>query len=183
MYLKPPPKLDRLKELYDYNPLTGHFIMKEVPDKKAYRNKGPRWVPGRIAGIHDTKNGYISISIDGCRLQAHRLAWYLIHNEWPDEVDHWDGNPSNNVISNLRNGTRGKNNMNSAGWAQEKRDHKLPRGVYHHFAKSKPYRSQIVVNRKQMHLGSFATIEEAQKAYQNAAEFNFGEFAYHKRIK
>jgi HNH endonuclease len=175
MYRKPPPDINRLKEVYNYDPITGLFTRKKPWVQSKF--KEPRPVGCRLKG------GYLSISIDAKTWLAHRLAWFYMTNEWPEEVDHWDGIPSNNRFSNLRNGDRAKNNLNSAGWAQEKRRNKLPRGVYKYSACMRKFRAQIVVNRKQIHLGCFDTIEEAAKAYQNAAELHFGQFAFHKRKK
>lgn len=43
---------------------------------------------------------------------AHRVIWLMIHGQWPDEIDHIDGNPSNNKIENLRSVTRQENTKN-----------------------------------------------------------------------
>ena len=45
---------------------------------------------------------------------AHRLAWLLHYGKWPiNEIDHIDGNPTNNVIDNLRTVSSQKNKWNS----------------------------------------------------------------------
>ncbi len=167
MYRTPAPDLKYLKLLYRYNPETGLFRHK--------RNTG-RGRIGRIAGLQ-RDDGYISVSIDGLAYLAHHLAWYYVYGTWPQEVDHWDRNRSNNRIKNLRDATRGQNNMNSDGWSQDKRTHKLPRGVYHYPQCPGRYRSQIVVNKKPIHLGCFNSIAEAEQTYKAAAHKHFGEFA------
>jgi hypothetical protein len=116
------------------------------------------------------------MAIDGVHYLAHHLAWYYLFAEWPDEIDHKNGLRGDNRLDNLRVARRFQNNGNSDGWSQIKRTHKLPRGVYHHFARCNPYRSQIVVNYKQIHLGCFPTVVEAEAAYKAAAKKHFGEF-------
>ena len=45
----------------------------------------------------------MAVRFEGKRRAAHRLAWFLHYGYWPDcDIDHKDGNPSNNRISNLR---------------------------------------------------------------------------------
>lgn len=56
---------------------------------------------GKIAG-DVKKNGYWYVSISGKRLLQHRVVYAMHHGYWPDEIDHIDGNPSNNKIENLR---------------------------------------------------------------------------------
>lgn len=38
----------------------------------------------------------------GYPAKAHRVAWAVHHGEWPDEIDHIDGDPANNKVENLR---------------------------------------------------------------------------------
>lgn len=48
--------------------------------------------------------GYVRVGFNKKRYYAHRLIWMMFHGEIPNgyEIDHIDGNPSNNVITNLR---------------------------------------------------------------------------------
>lgn len=51
------------------------------------------------------QNGYIEIQYKKKRYYAHRLIWLMFNNtNIPDnyDIDHIDGNPSNNHIENLR---------------------------------------------------------------------------------
>lgn len=56
--------------------------------------------------------GYFDTCIDKKRYQNHRLIWLLHYGYYPVEIDHIDGNPSNNRIENLREATRKENCRN-----------------------------------------------------------------------
>jgi hypothetical protein len=59
------------------------------------------------------KDGYCRVNVFGEKLLAHRLAWFYVHAEWPKfDIDHIDGNPSNNTLSNLRVLARNENLQN-----------------------------------------------------------------------
>jgi hypothetical protein len=146
---------ERLKTLIHYNQDTGVFIWIAKPSPKI-----------SIGAPSGTKNahGYVYIHIDGKDYLAHRLAFFIVNGRWPyDEIDHIDCNPSNNRIANLRESTRSENaqNMRSAQ-ANNKSSGLL--GVTK-ISKSVRWRSQIQVNGKHTHLGSFDTPEEAHAAY------------------
>ena len=110
------------------------------------------------------KNGYIYILIEGRQLLAHRLAWHVMHGEWPaGHIDHIDGNPSNNAIANLRD-------VDRAGNMQNRRRPRFGSatqliGVSPH---GERFRASICLNRKQIHLGVFDSAEQAHAAYLTA---------------
>jgi len=142
----------QLKEVLDYDSETGVFIW-----KKSVSNCHA----GDIAGcINDT--GYRRIKIDNRRYPAHRLAWLFIHNTFPiGEIDHIDGNRSNNRIKNLRDVSRRGNQSNR----KSHRDGRLV-GVYKHSSLSKnPWRARIMFGGESIHIGVFPTEEEAHEAY------------------
>jgi hypothetical protein len=95
---------EALRELLDYNPLTGIFI---------HRKLRPGIYVGDLCGWRDDL-GYIHIRIGVGKLYlAHRLAWLYVHGEWPkSELDHVNGDPSDNRIANLREAEHSQNMWN-----------------------------------------------------------------------
>lgn len=59
------------------------------------------------------KDGYRRVNVFGGKFLAHRLAWFYMFGVWPDsDIDHIDGDPSNNAFANLRVVTRSENIQN-----------------------------------------------------------------------
>lgn len=157
--------LERLKEVLDYDPLSGLFRWKV--------SLSIRTAVGSIAGCPD-KDGYIVIRIDKILYKAHRLAWFYVHGVMPSSpIDHRNTVTNDNRVGNLRlasyvlnGGNRGKNQRNSTGF---KGVTKNPR--------SSNYFAKIQKDGKPYYLGTFATAEEASIAYQNAAKQLYEEYA------
>lgn len=94
---------DELKLLFLYNSFTGVFTW--------LVNKGKRGKADHIAG-HIESIGYVQVGINGKKYRMHRLAWLYVYGEMPIEIDHINGNRSDNRISNLRSVERQENMMN-----------------------------------------------------------------------
>jgi hypothetical protein len=92
------------------------------------------------------------------------------------DIDHIDGNSSNNRIENLR-GVTGSQNQ----WNRKKSVNNTSgiKGINWDKQKSK-WVSRVMVNYKSIFLGRFDTLEEATVAVENAREKYHGEFARHK---
>ena len=107
--------------------------------------------------------------------RIHRLiAETFIPN--PDNlsfVDHIDRNPKNNSLSNLRWCTHQENMMNRT---KHKNTSSLYKGVSW-FKRDKKWQSQIQIDGKRIHLGSFNSEEEAARVYNEKAIEIFGEFS------
>lgn len=90
-------------------------------------------------------------------------------------VDHINHDKLNNRRSNLRVCTGSQNMMNKVKRADNTTGFKGvgKRSEYI----SKPYYAQIKVQTKRLHLGTFATPQEAHEAYKQAALKYHGEFA------
>lgn len=94
----------------------------------------------------------------------------LITHEY---VDHIDLNKLNNRRSNLRLATIITNGQNRPIRDDNKSGYK---GVAWHRGGNK-WQAYININKKRVHLGLYDNIEDAYKAYCNAATEHFGEFA------
>lgn len=94
------PSIKRLKEMFWYEPINGLFFHRQ------YRHRGISFLRSEKAGIEAgfrAGSGYISIFLDQKKYCAHRLAWLYVHGTSPKyNIDHIDGNRSNNAIANLR---------------------------------------------------------------------------------
>ena len=107
-------------------------------------------------------------------LKAHRLAWFFVYGEWPQkQIDHINGNKSDNRISNLRLATASQNLSNKGITKSNTSGYK---GVSFNRTKKK-WMASIKVNKKSINLGYFLTPEEASEAYKAAAIKHHGEFA------
>ena len=87
------------------------------------------------------------------------------------DIDHWDLDRLNNRRANLRPATCGQNAMNSVGRVGGvgfKGVTKLPSGKW---------MAQISAEKVHHYLGTFATVEEAARAYNEAATRLHGAFA------
>lgn len=107
--------------------------------------------------------GYRAICCDGKYLLAHRLAWLYVYGEWPkNEIDHINGNRSDNRIENLRDVPRAINAQNIRSARVDSESKVL--GVSWSKERHK-WVATIVTNGKQKYLGSFSKIEDAKDAY------------------
>jgi hypothetical protein len=170
LLLKPLPTQAHLHEWFVYDPETGIFIWKKVHHTNAK-------LLGRAAGTR-RKNNYIFVGVPGFgQLGAHRLAWIYMHGLTIGgaEIDHIDGNPSNNAIANLRLATSSEQKRNKK--VQSNNRCGLKGAFYHACRPGKKWRSQIKVGDRLIFLGYFNTAEEAHAAYGVAAAEHFGEFA------
>lgn len=161
---QPGPSQDRLKEVLDYNEVTGVFTW------KIHRG---RVTKGTIAGSFRHK--YVGIRVDEVLYPAHRLAWLYVKGEWPsEEIDQIDLHRDNNRIGNLRKATHQQNLCNTQLRSHSTTGFKgvrLDRGAYVAY---------ITINGKWNYLGRFDNPEAAHACYADAAKKAFGEFA---RIK
>ena len=146
--------LERLHELLKYNQRTGFFIRKI--SRQQYHK-------GLIAGCLNRK-GYRVITIDSRQYLASRLAWFYVHGSWPkDEIDHRNGVRDDNRLANLREASHSENQQN------RRQAHKSnTTGFLGVSPNERKFRAQIKINGNRLHLGNFATPQEAHAAYVKA---------------
>lgn len=145
----------RLKELLDYNPITGRFTWTLSTSNRVKK--------GSDAGSI-TNNRYVEIGIDGGSYTAHRLAFLYMLGYFPEnDIDHKNGIRNDNRWCNLRHVTRSCNSQNR----------KLPSrnssgfiGVYKH-SKNNSWIANIKIGEKRVTIGSFNSPELAAVARVN----------------
>lgn len=156
-----------IRELFEYDLETGWFIN---------RFSRGRAKIGERAGS-TTGHGYRRIVIGYAKYYEHHLAWFYMHNEWPDEIDHINGIRDDNRIANLRLCTRSQNCCNT----QKLTGVSGLKGAYLDCRSLKWY-SKIQLGYRQIFLGNFDTAEEANAAYMAAVEKYHGEFAHPSKL-
>ena len=145
---------ERLRELLNYCPETGVFTWRIKPCS--------RISVGAVAG--SASHGYLEISIESERFLAHRLAWLYTHGVWPAfQIDHLNGQRSDNRIANLRDV---EPRINCQNQRKAKGDNKLSGRLGVYFDRgSQKWRPKIQVDGKQIYGGSYASVDEAASAY------------------
>lgn len=159
----------QLRQLVDYDPNTGVFTWRVTLCGRA--------VAGSKAGGHGGQ-GYVMLQVCKRRYGAHRLAWLYVYGELPtQQVDHINGNRSDNRINNLRLATNSQNQGNRSINCNSQSGHK---GVQWSKQKRK-WKAVIQISGERKFLGLFDTVEDAGHAYRRAAKSYFGEYSYYSR--
>lgn len=157
--------IEELEKLLAYDPITG-FITWKVDRSNQMR-------AGMRAGSVNHQ-GYLYIEINSVSYRSARIAWALHYKEWPRFiVDHKDQCKMHDWITNLRLASKRENNHNQG----LRRDNKVGRKGVTYDARIGRYRATIKGPAKQIHIGMFATANEAGDAYDKKARELFGEFA------
>jgi len=128
---------------------------------------------GQLAGKTGCNtSGYKEIMIDYRMYRSHRLAWLYVTGEWPAlQIDHINGDRTDNRFCNLRLATHSENQANM------KRKRTNGSGFKGVCRDKGQWRAKITVDRKIFDLGRFGTPEEAHQAYVAAAAAHRGIFA------
>lgn len=161
-------ELERAKDYFTYDPSTGSLLHKERP-LAWFANKGAYGQHIKLVGkpAGRLQHGYIHVKVAGVFCFAHRVVWFM-HNgwvpEWPtNQIDHINGERSDNRIENLRVLTSQENSRN-VGLAVNNRSGF--RGVCWN-KKSGKWQAQIRVGRKTTYLGIFDILSDAVLARSN----------------
>ena len=158
--------VDHLRSIASYCPETGIVTwLRRSPS--TFRNGGAyaeaisdRWnknMAGTEVG-NVNSHGYVVTCVEKKTVMVHRMAWAIHFGKWPDgQIDHINGDPSDNRIENLRDVSVSENALNRkyhrAG--QLKFSHKRTTVVK---GKSYTYFASVVRGK---YLGGFKTREEA----------------------
>jgi len=119
------------------------------------RNRGRKIKAGSIVTGLD-KDEYYRAKLNGKSYKAHRLAWYLYYNVWPEqEIDHINRIRTDNRISNLRDASRKINGRNLEKYQGNISKH------------GNGFQVQQSINGKQTYLGFSLDYEEAKTIFKN----------------
>lgn len=154
----------RLFDLVKYDPRTGEFF-------RFY----PRSAISQIKKIGNIGGrGYVQITLGRKQYYAHRLAWLYVTGKWPEhEIDHIDGNTSNNSFPNLRKASPSQNKCNRSGNKAASSAYKGVCWARH----ANKWMARVKRNGSVVHLGYFSDQQAAARAYDSAAIIHHGEFA------
>ena len=155
----------KLGDRLAYDPVTGAFKWLVKPSKN-------RSIDDPVG--HRRHDGYLTIGMQGREYLGHRVAWFLMTGEFPEqEIDHIDGDPSNNKWNNLRLATRAENNRNTKGYSNTG-----IKNVYYREGKRNPFQVKIMVDGKNICVGSFTDLELAELVAEEARIKYHKEFAH-----
>lgn len=161
MKFKELPSQSELLEVFTYNEDEGRF----------YWNKHPRFksFSGKIAGSKHCEGGW-TITLKNQKYLQCRLVWVYLYGEDPRglEIDHIDGDRSNDRRENLRLATRKQNQRNVGITKRNTSGHK---GV--NYYRNGKWRVTI----KQKHVGYYESYEDACDAYRQQSEKLYKEFS------
>lgn len=173
LFIKEVPKEvgEYVKSHFRYGPESGQLYR-----TKAYSKAVDTTKP--VGSLNS--QGYLDVDLSRAHGQrtarntrVHRVIWFLVHGYWPDfQLDHIDGDKTNNKIENLRPIDQRYNQANRVARTDVTSNYK---GVGWHRGKWRAFIMQP--GKKYKHLGRFDTQEEAAKAYDKAALELFGDFS------
>lgn len=175
--------IERLRRMLRYEPETGKLYWRERQPSDFAHTVDPAGYctafNSRYAGkeaFTASKSGYKTTTIRGFgRFRAHRVAWAIVHGEWPEQLDHINHDRSDNRLCNLRAANDTLNQRNRP----LRKDNKLGRtGVYQ--TKAGRYSAEITLAGRTKRLGTFDTVEAASAA-RSAAEAMHGFHPNHGR--
>lgn len=154
---------DDIKSILNYDSLTGLFTWKI--------NKGRVKKGTEIKYIN---NNYKYVGINYKTYALHRLAWLYVYGYFPKEIDHINGNKSDNRIDNLRECTRQQNCQNRI---DTKNKSSFIRNVHWHKL-AKKWQVRVQIKNKRLCLGLFDDLELAELVAEEARNKYHKDFAY-----
>jgi hypothetical protein len=146
--------------------INGELIWKVTLSNRAF--------VGKKAGSF-RKDGYTFVCVNKKRYGIHQIIFAMHNGYIPKEIDHIDGNPSNNKIENLREANRAENAQNQKLTSKNKSGVK---GVSWHKG-AKKWVVQLMSNRVHKYIGLFEDLELAELVSIEAKDKYHKEFACH----
>lgn len=184
MAKRPLPSPEDLRQLLRYEPETGKLFWKErgvewfdEGPRRSASHKCSNWnsrYAGSEAFSSKDAHGYLVGAVFNVKHKAHRVIWAMDCGEWPSgDVDHINGDRSDNRRNNLRVASRSQNMQNRGATKSNSTGLK---GVCWDAERQK-WLAQIKVNGRNKYLGRFDASEKAHAAYVEATKNHHGDFA------
>ncbi len=130
---KKTPTQEELKEFFTYNPETGELLRCD-----GYIGRINHW-------------GYLIFNFGSVDYYSHRLIWKFVTGEEPVQIDHINGDRTDNRWSNLRNVNHLENGRNQ----RKKKDNTSGyTGVSYHQSNNK-YQAYLTIKGKYIQIGSY----------------------------
>lgn len=158
---RPIPCPTRVRLALCYDPESGKLIRRDS---------------GRETFSRTNVHGYLQGGVGGAVVVAHRAIWAIVHGYWPKQIDHINGNRSDNRLVNLREVDDAENRKNTALRADNKSGFHGVRWI----APLNKWRVEIKANGKSKHVGVYASKDYAIAA-RKAAEAALGYHPNHGR--
>lgn len=160
------PPVAYLHTVLTYDEHTGELFWKPRQEDEFSLNchfvSWSKRFSGKSAGtlVKKKKKTYVKINFSGKNYYAHRIAYAMWFGEWPKgEIDHVNGDSTDNSIKNLRQVDRKENCKNISLLSDSKSGYC---GVNWHSPSGK-WRARVKVDGKEHYVGLFDDPEEAAR--------------------
>lgn len=161
---------EEVMRVLDYDPETGVFIR-----KVGCRGGVSAGVEAGAVQVTAAGKRYRVISVNGRHYRAHRLAWLILTDSFPDDqIDHINGCGLDNRAENLRAVSNSENSKNA------RKPYTNTSGVVGVYRRKdcNKWRACISVEGRLTHLGTFKYFHEALAA-RKSAEKTYGYHVNH----
>lgn len=169
-----PFSADHLRSILDYDEKTGLFTWKYRSDaRKEVNTRMVGKVAGHLADSDNCRRIVVTYKNVKYILRSSRLVFLYTTGEWPTgEIDHINNNPADDRWVNLRLATRNQQLYNTRKRSDNTSGVK---GVSWNKSHNR-WRARIFKDKKEILLGYFKDLAQAQEAYQTAAKVRSLEF-------
>jgi hypothetical protein len=104
-------------------------------------------------------SGRVHIQIDNKMYLLHRIVFAMHNGYMPEQIDHIDGDCTNNVIENLRPATHTQNTWN----AKVRNDNVCGSKNVSYYPANNSWIVRVQANKKRQYIGSYKSKEEAER--------------------